>query len=165
MSNDRLIIIPCGAGKIWDNYPSHGPCKAKEAYTGSPFKVNRGFAEACAGKWMILSAKYGYIEPDFLIPGNYNVSFKDPMTLPVKADILIGQIRSQGLDKFGSVIGLGGKEYRQLILTSFAPFRIPVSFPFADRGLKIGETMSLINKVISLVRRDPNIIDKLDQVQ
>ncbi len=36
-----LVIVPCGLSKIWDKNPNAGPMPAKDAYTGSPFKVNR----------------------------------------------------------------------------------------------------------------------------
>ena len=69
-----LVIVPCGQGKIWDTEPDRGPVAARDAYTGAPFKVNRAYAERFASYWVILSAKYGFIPPDYLIPGPYNVT-------------------------------------------------------------------------------------------
>jgi len=40
-----LVIVPCGRSKIWDKNPDAGPTVAKDAYAGSPFKVNRRYAE------------------------------------------------------------------------------------------------------------------------
>jgi hypothetical protein len=77
---EMLVIIPCGQSKVWDDQPERGPVKARDAYTGPPFKVNRDYAEAFASRWVILSAKYGFISPDFLIPGPYNVTFKKHAT-------------------------------------------------------------------------------------
>jgi len=148
MIQGMLVIIPCGAGKIWDKNPHHGMCLAKDTYTGSPFRVNRKYAEKFGEKWMILSAKYGYIEPEFVIPGDYNVTFKDPRTNPVAVPALIQQIQEVGLNRFPQVIGLGGIEYRDRIRDSFKPYNISVQFPFADLGLRIGETMSLIKKSV-----------------
>jgi len=148
MIKGLLVIIPCGAGKVWDSDSTRGPCRAKEAYTGSPFKVNRKYAEKFAEKWVILSAKYGYINPDFVIPGDYNVTFKDQRTQPVSSSVLKEQVRNMNLDRYSRVIGLGGVEYRERIKASYLPCDIKVQFPFADRGLGIGQQMNLINRAI-----------------
>lgn len=148
MIKDLLIIIPCGAGKVWDSHPNRGPCLAKDAYTGSPFKVNRKYAEKFAERWVILSAKYGYINPDFVIPGDYNVTFKDQRTQPVSLSVLKEQVRNMDLDHYSRVIGLGGVEYRDRIKASYSSCNIKVQFPFADRGLGIGQQMNLINSTI-----------------
>ena len=95
------------------------------------------FAEKFGSRWVILSAKYGFIRPDFQIPGPYNVSFKDPATQPVEIHTLIDQIKDLGLGEAKRIIGLGGKEYRAKIKEAFAPFGCPLRFPFA--GLGIGE--------------------------
>ena len=148
MIKGLLVIIPCGAGKVWDSDSSRGPCRAKEAYTGSPFKVNRKYAETFAERWVILSAKFGYIDPVFVIPGDYNVTFKDLRTQPVSLGVLKEQVRTMGLDQYYRVIGLGGVEYRDRIKSSYSPCGIKVQFPFADRGLGIGQQMSLIKRAI-----------------
>ena len=78
-----LVVVSCGKRKIWDYYPNAGPTKAKGAYRKGPFRLNREYAEVFGDKWVILSAKYGFINPDFVIPGNYSVTFKDPSAQPV----------------------------------------------------------------------------------
>jgi len=30
-----LVVMPCGARKIWDIYPGYGPCRARDAYQGA----------------------------------------------------------------------------------------------------------------------------------
>jgi hypothetical protein len=100
---------------------------------------------------MILSAKYGYIEPDFRISGNYNVTFKDLQTNPVSINTLIDQIREKGLAEYPVIYGLGGREYRDLISKSFAVFGRKIEFPFQGKG-RIGEIMSLIKKTTAECR-------------
>ena len=139
-----LVIIPCGQAKVWDDDPQRGPTPAREAYTGAPFKVNRAYAERHAGRWVILSAKHGFIRPDFPLPGPYNVTFKKRETSPVDVTTLRGQIREQGLDEFRRIVGLGGKEYRAAIEEAFAPFGSAVEFPFA--GLPIGLAMQAVKR-------------------
>lgn len=111
--------------------------------------------EAFAEKWMILSAKYGYIESEFVIPEDYNITFKDLRTNPVSVPTLIKQVREKGLNHFPQIIGLGGNEYRVRIRQSFEPYQISVQFPFADLGLRIGETMSLIKRTVTQGRPFP----------
>lgn len=62
-----VVIIACGSLKIWDRYPGVGPTAARDAYTGTPFRTNRAYAERFGDEWRILSAKYGLIEPEFII--------------------------------------------------------------------------------------------------
>ena len=66
------VIVPCGLSKIWDKNTNAGPTLAKDAYKGSPFKLNRQYAESFGNKWVTLSAKYGFILPDFEIPGPFD---------------------------------------------------------------------------------------------
>jgi len=141
-----LVVVPCGKGKIWDKYPDAGPTSAKDAYTGAPFRVNREYAECFGEKWVILSAKYGFVSPDFTIPGPYDVSFKDRSTPSVSVETLQKQIREQDLSHFDLVIGLGGKEYRNVIEQAFEPWGIRIMFPFA--GLKTGYAMQATKKAI-----------------
>ncbi|MDD4802637.1 MAG: hypothetical protein PHF24_06835 [Syntrophomonas sp.] len=144
--SSKLVIIPCGQGKVWDKHPDTREVKAKYAYTGAPFKVNREYAECIADRWVILSAKYGFIDPDYTIPGPYNVTFKKKSPELVTVGILTQQIKEMNLNNFNQVIGLGGKEYRAMIESAFTPYKIRPSFPFA--GLPIGKAMSSIKKAL-----------------
>ena len=63
MGADRanlLVIVPCGREKTWDKVAETGPTQAGDAYLGTPFVVNKSFAEQFGDAWMILSAKYGF---------------------------------------------------------------------------------------------------------
>lgn len=142
MNQRTLVIIPCGQSKVWDKRPDSGPIRASDAYTGSPFKVNRLYAEAFGTTRLILSAKYGFTPFDFEIPGPYNVTFKRRKTEPVSVDHLKEQISSQGLFQFDRIVGLGGKEYRSVMTEAFQAFDRTVEFPFA--GLPIGKCMQAI---------------------
>ena len=141
-----LIVVPCGQRKIWDIDPGRGPTPARDAYVGPPFKVNRNYAEKFADRWVILSAKYGFIDPNFVIPVPYNVSFKKPSTRPLSAELLRNQVRAKSLGAFQLIIGLGGKEYRHAVRNAFAGLPVSVQFPFA--GLPIGKAMRATKKAI-----------------
>ncbi len=128
-----LVIVPCGKAKIWDRYPTAGPTPAERAYVGAPFKVNSDYARRTSDAWVILSAKYGFLDPVDAIPGPYNVSFKDPRSRPIEIVTLREQVEDRGLRRFDTVIGLGGKEYREVLRLSLAPKL--VEFPFAGLSL------------------------------
>lgn len=154
--NSLLVVIPCGQSKIWDKFPLIGPVYAQQAYTGVPFKINKEYAQRFATRWVILSAKYGFIDPNFIIPEQYNITFKKPSTRPVAIPILKEQIISLGLNRFDTVIGLGGKEYRAALESAFEGTNIPLHFPFS--GLPIGKAMSATKGAIS--SEDPLFISK-----
>jgi hypothetical protein len=142
--SDTLVIVPCGRVKVWDGDPHRGATTAREAYTGAPFKVNRAYAERYGDRWVILSAKYGFIRPDFVLPGPYDVTFKKRATKPVEVATLIDQVREQGLHEARRIIGFGGKDYRTMIGAVFARFGVVVEFPFA--GLPIGRAMQAVKR-------------------
>lgn len=135
----KLVIIPCGNRKIWKTPKITSQYPAKDAYIGPPFKVNREYAESSGCRWMILSARYGYIDPDDLIE-NYNETFNSPTPLTVTLDTLKKQVRDKGLFNYSCIIGLGGENYRTMIQKSFLGSDCRVEFPFA--GLPIGKMMA-----------------------
>ncbi len=146
MSRSILVVVPCGSAKIWDRHPCHGPTPARDAYIGSPFVVNRQYAEHFGSEWRILSAKFGLVASDFLIPEAYNVSFKRRSTGPITPDELRMQVQDQQLDAFETVVGLGGKEYRSMVEQAFALPASRVIFPFA--GLPLGLGMAAVKDAI-----------------
>jgi hypothetical protein len=138
-----LIIVPCGRSKIWTKHPNAGPTPACEAYTGAPFKVNRSYAEKSGDRWVILSAKYGFIEPSVPIT-MYEVTFKKRSTNPVSVATLKKQAADQGLLDFDHVVVLGGKEYRSVIEQAYAGTDSHLTFPFS--GLTVGKAMRAIKQ-------------------
>ena len=119
-----LVIVPCGYTKVWDSDPHRGSVQAK---THLFFTTNRAYAEKFGSRWVILSAKYGFIRPDFQIPGPYNVSFKDPATKPVEAPTLIDQIKELGPRKGTEGHRSRWQGVRAMIKEAFALFGCPLS--------------------------------------
>jgi hypothetical protein len=147
MSLKILVVVPCGSSKIWSKIPKSKATRADEVYIGPPFKVNRAFAQKFADKWVILSAKYGFIEPSFIIPENYDVSFNEPATNPISSSVLKIQVKKKGLEKYHVVIALGGKNYVEIVKEVFmsgAKVFAPVE------GLPIGKAMKLIRSLMKL---------------
>ncbi len=146
MHNKRtLVIVPCSARKIWDKNPSIGPVKAKEAYIGPLFKLAKRYAEALGCDWIILSAKYGFIEPDYIIPGNYNVTFRDPKSNPISVDYLRKQVIDKKLYKYGRIVVLGSKYYSSIVRRVFSEFNVEVEAPL--EGLPIGKMLSKLKEM------------------
>ena len=141
-----LVVVSCGKTKIWDLNPAAGPTTAKKAYVGGPFKVNKGYAERFADRWVILSAKYGFIDPDFMIPENYDVTFKDRRTNPIGIDRLRQQVREMGLYKFDKVIVLGGRIYLEVCKKAFEGFNVKIYAPTV--GLPLGKAMQKVREAI-----------------
>ena len=139
MTIGTLVIVPCGRSKIWSRDPNSGPTKAQDAYIGAPFKVNRRYAETLGDRWIILSAKYGFIDPGCFLAGPYEVTFKKKSSGPITDQFLMKQVEDQRLNQFERVVGLGGKEYRRAIDAAFSRVDLNPEFPFA--GLPIGKVM------------------------
>src|SRR5450759_1509888 len=140
----KLVIIECGKSKIWDKNPSAGAQKASVAYTGPHFRTNRRFAESRGCDWMILSAKYGFMQPDFVIPGNYNVTFARPSTDRISVQELKRQVEERGLSRYDEITVLGGRDYVDRVRESFAHTHAKIETPFAGYGM--GQQMHMINE-------------------
>jgi len=97
---ETLFIVACTKNKIWDEDP-HAPTyvPARYAYRGESFRefttwLEENEAESKGFRWLILSAKHGYIEPWHPI-GNYDVTFNDETTGPISDDTLHSQVMYQ----------------------------------------------------------------------
>jgi hypothetical protein len=145
-SPNLLVIVPCGRAKIWAKHPDAGPTPAAHAYTGPPFIVNREYAEASGGDWVILSGKYGFVLPTDLIPGPYEATFTRRSTHPIGVEALREQVRRMGLDHYAEAVGLGGKEYRAAVEAAFAGTPVALRFPFS--GLRVGVAMGATTRAI-----------------
>jgi hypothetical protein len=143
-----LIVVSCGRSKIWKINPNAGPTLAKHAYIGAPFKVNKEYAEKFADRWVILSAKYGFIDPDFVIPENYDVTFKRPKTNPISVGRLKEQVAEKELDRFDKVVVLGGRDYVDVVSKAFKRFGVKVVAP--TLGLPLGKAMTKVKEAIKI---------------
>lgn len=144
-----LVVVPCGAKKVWADHPHLGAVAAMDAYTGTPFKVNRAYAEVAGDVWVILSAKYGFLRPGDMVPGPYEVTFKRKKTGPVAVTVLWQQVRDLQLAAYDRVIGLGGVEYRAALTGAFGP-GTALEFPFA--GLALGYSLQATRAATTATR-------------
>jgi hypothetical protein len=147
-----LVVVPCGKSKIWDKHPDHGPAPVLVAYTGSMFRLNRQYAEKFGDAWIMLSPKYGFIAPDFVIAATYNISFRLPATNPIAVEELQHQVRDLGLDQYSDVTALGGSGYCGAITAAFAGTGARLHAPFA--GLPIGKMMQATKAAVAASGRE-----------
>ena len=110
--------------------------------------MNKLYAIQFGDSWVVLSAKYGFIQPDFMIPGPYNVTFKRKASNPISVAELRDQVRDQRLGSFDRLIGLGGREYRAAEEGAFRGETCELLFPFA--GLPLGMAMQATKRAIQL---------------
>jgi hypothetical protein len=130
-----LVVVPCAAKKIWDEYPDAGPTRADNVYQGAPFKVNKEYAKTFADRWVILSAKYGFVDPAFIIPENYDVTFDDAGTEPISVKELRGQVKHKRLDRFDKVVALGSHTYAGKTKAAFTGTQAKICTPAAGLGM------------------------------
>ena len=149
----RLVVVPCGKSKIWDRQPDHGSAPAIAAYTGAMCRLNREYAAQVGDAWIMLSPKYGFIAPEFVIPATYDISFRLPATHPIAIDELQRQVRDLGLDAYPDVTALGGSAYRSAITAAFAGTGATLHAPFA--GLPIGKMMQATKAAVESNLNDP----------
>ena len=92
--------------------------------------------------WNIFSIKYGFLFPDDIVSGPYNVSFNDIRTNPITLKKLSSQVVEKRLDNFEKIVVLGGKNYVNIIKKVFSGRDIYI--PLSDcKG--IGYMISKLN--------------------
>ena len=116
----KLCIVPCGNMKIWDVNPQAGPSRARDAYIGPFAKACIEYAEKFyPNSYVILSAKYGFLFPDEVIPGPYNVTFNDPSTNPISVEELKRQAEEKGLMEYDEIVVVAGSNYVNMVRRVF----------------------------------------------
>ena len=90
----------------------------------------------------------GFIDPGFLIPGPYNLTFKKKHPELVTPAALREQVVANGLTAFADVVVLGGKEYRRLVEEALAGVQTRIHCPFT--GLGLGPAMSATNEAVAM---------------
>lgn len=132
-----LVTVPCGQLKIWDKYPEAGPTAAADAYIGPPSRwIGDTLSWLAATGWSPSTAFCG-------LPMSSQVRTTPRANVGPRTAIGVAALREQveqmSLDRYGEVIGLGGKEYRDAIQAAFEGTRVRLSFPFT--GLPIGKAL------------------------
>ena len=135
----KLIIVQCGERKIWTKEPDLGPVEAKKAYVSNYFQMNKAYAERFGDEWILLSTKYGFIDPEEEVE-DYNVHFHKRASEPITDDELKEQVEIKNLGHFNHITVLGGEAYYQRVIKAFTDVPCVIQSPL--KGLKIGERMA-----------------------
>jgi len=142
----RLCIVPCGMRKIWHINPNAGPTKARRAYIGAFSMACIEYAEKFYPEsYVILSAKYGFLYPDEVVPGPYNVTFKDPSTNPISIEELRKQAEKKRLMEYDEIVVIAGKSYVKIVKEVFKGKKVitPLS-----RFTNMGSMISALRKAV-----------------
>ena len=146
----RLCVVPCGSLKIWDKNPSAGPTKARDVYIGNFARTCIEYAEKFyPNSYVILSAKYGFLFPDEIIPESYNVTFNDPKTNPISVEELKKQAEEKGLMKYDEIVVIAGSNYVNIVKKVFKGKKIFT--PLKGLG-RMGPMISAMKRAIVLGR-------------
>jgi len=132
-----MVIVPCGARKIWHQNPHAGRTPANEAYTSQLFKAYCLYAQTFGTEWRIVSAKYGIVHPEQLIE-NYDCKFDASYLDPQNWWRLQGMVlQARALPNCERLILLGGYLYRSIMRKVFAGIYLPSEIvePFAKCDL------------------------------
>ncbi|MCR4418719.1 MAG: hypothetical protein QHH27_03255 [Clostridia bacterium] len=126
-----LLIVSCTRTKVWSMDPEAPPyVPAQFAYCGPEFKrfvrwLEDNSIESRGFRWLILSARYGYLEPWQPI-ADYDVTFDDPQSGPISDETLYSQVMFQkrwrgqvSLRDFRTIFYVGGAAYAERIRRSF----------------------------------------------
>ncbi|CAM3748365.1 DUF6884 domain-containing protein [Marinicrinis lubricantis] len=128
----RLCIIPCGKKKIWDDDPEAGIMKAKHVYRSALHRKCQAYARMFFDHWAILSAKYGLLLPDDIVPGNYDVSFGTNHSDLISFQALQRQVKEKGLLQVEQVVMLGGKKFTNVVPHIFDSNKVNINYPLSD---------------------------------
>ena len=125
----------------------------KQHFRGFEFKRTRSdfLRDLRSGKWtqyldycntFTWVCPYGLIQPDIMIPEDYNVTFNDPDTNPITIQELSNQATKYS--DYECIIALGGKTYSNIVRELFKDKQvIPPTY-----GLPIGKAMSKVKNAI-----------------
>ena len=120
------------------------PSAAKDLYVSDWFKKARMYVEAAGGRWFILSAEHGLVEPDTKIAPYEKTLNTMPIGERREWAMKVRTQMDEGLPDLSRAVFLAGQRYREFLIGYFEERKIEVVIPMA--GLKIGEQLSWLAK-------------------
>jgi len=146
MRSNTLCVVSSGKLKIWDKQPDYGPVRVRDMYIGIFSKKCIEYAEKLYPySWRILSAEYGFMKGDDIVPAPYEACFHNKNSKPISVDELKIQAEDDALKEYNKIIVLGGKYYTNLIKSIF-PHKYVYNPLEGCKG--IGYMISRLNKAI-----------------
>jgi hypothetical protein len=135
----RVALVSCVKSKRASATP------ARELYTSQLFRSLRGYAEARAEAWYVLSAEHGLLHPDQVI-----APYERTLNTMRKADRLAWADRVQGqllevLPPGAEVIMLAGERYRTDLVPFLRAHGFSVEVPL--EGLSLGRQLQRLTEL------------------
>ncbi|HEY0435262.1 MAG TPA: hypothetical protein VGC92_01385 [Phenylobacterium sp.] len=131
--NRPLILIPCGGRKL------ALPARARDLYTGPYFRQALAWARTLGGRFLILSAKHGLVEPEERIEP-YDLRMGQPGS--VTAGLVHAQAHARGLLDEPCVLAAGGRAYLKVVRDVWPLAETPFE------GLGLGKQLQAMRRAI-----------------
>jgi len=134
----RIHLVACVKTK------EDKPCKARDLYKSDLFIKAKAYAEGNSGRWYILSAKYGLVDPDTVIePYENTLNAMSSAQRAQWSDRVFEQLQPM-LSAGDIVTFLAGKSYRDGLIPKLESLGVTVDIPMESLG--IGEQLSWLKK-------------------
>jgi hypothetical protein len=133
-----LFLVSC----VSEKHPR--PMPARELYCSIWFQKARAFVEKQTGEWLILSARYGLVEPDKVIEP-YNETLNE-QTIEERREWskkVVQELRPH-CPAGTSVVFLAGEKYRDFLAPALSELGCRVEIPM--EGLAIGEQLRWLSE-------------------
>lgn len=118
--------------------------RARELYCSTWFQKARAFVERQTGEWLILSAKYGLVEPDQMVePYNETLNEKTVEERREWSRKVIQELQPH-CPPGTSVVFLAGEKYRKFLALALVELGCHVEIPM--EGLAIGEQLHWLSE-------------------
>ena len=129
-----LGIIPCSKEKAWDLDAGQGSMRADKIYRSSFHLLARRFAEKNSGRWVILSAKYGFLDPWDEVEGPYDMVFGGPDQGCITDASLREQVLKKKLHSYEKVLLICTKCYADRAASAFQNLPLHLEYTLKGRG-------------------------------
>lgn len=138
----ELHVVECSKSKIWDqNTDAPRFVPARDAYQGEAIRNWRADTRSSTDRWLVLSARYGFIDADQPIE-NYDVTFSNTGTGPITKDALRAQVLGQTrwsdkmpIGRFRRVVVHGGEHYVKNVRAAFVDAEIVIEAADGSRSI------------------------------
>lgn len=127
-----LGIIPCSKAKIWDELPAIGRVYAENAYINPFHALARTYISLFTNNWIILSAKFGFLNPDEILEETYDVTFDRLNDSYIKVSTLQKQVIDKNLHKYNNIIIVCNNRYVDFVKKAFENYNCRIYVPFKD---------------------------------
>ena len=145
-----LVVVGCASRKVWNNLAIAPDQPAGQAYASPIFKKSRAYAEQLGCAWVILSAKYGFLQPEEMIR-DYDETFNRHSPGLVDAPTLKRQVKKKGLDRYSEVLVLAGRSYVVRVRAAFEGTGARIVEPM--KGLRLGMRLRWLSEKLERGKR------------